>query len=118
MDQSAQVFLFTIAGTIVGAVSSIVVTWINKKSEENWHSKETIIRTAIENWKGAIDLAKFKGRGIISPLDAYIISSIALFGRINFKKLKSDEVQAKLDEVEKISEAALAWFEKKPGQKE
>ena len=41
----------TLGGTLVGAISTLLVTIIKNQSEERKHFKELIMKSASDNWK-------------------------------------------------------------------
>ena len=110
MDEGLKAFLYTISGTLIGSITTIIITIISKKSEDKQHVNNMIINSAIENWHGAIEIVKANRRGRIPPLDAYLISSAALYKNIDFSKLSKDELKEKLDNVSAINDYITEYY--------
>lgn len=64
-----------ILGAAVGVLGTIIVTNINKKSEERKHIRSLAINAGIENFKGAVEVSRIhKGTTLIPPLDSFILN--------------------------------------------
>ena len=48
----------TLLGAMIGTVGTIIITKINKNSEEKRDLRELAFNAGIENWKGACEFAK------------------------------------------------------------
>src|ERR1041385_3772969 len=51
------ILIGTLAGALIGSLSTLLVTWLNKRPEERRHYRELVVNAAIEHWKHASDLA-------------------------------------------------------------
>lgn len=113
MDEAMKAFLFTISGTLIGSMTTIIITFISKKSELKKQVNDMIIQSAIENWHGVIDIVKTNGSGKIPPLDAYLISSAALYRNIDFTKIKISKLKERLDDVNEINNYITEYYKAK-----
>lgn len=111
MDDSIKAFIFTISGTLIGSITSIVITSISKKAEAKDNYNQMIIKAAIESWHGAIDIVKQNGKGRIPPLDAYIISSSILFSKMKFNNIKKKDIVNSINEITEINKLINEHYE-------
>lgn len=73
--QSIIPVLSAILGTIVGVTGTIIVTVINKKSEERKHLSSLSFNAGVEDFKESINLAiAQKRKASIAPLELYILN--------------------------------------------
>lgn len=99
----------TLSGVLIGGIVSIFITLINKRSEEQKHKREIIIKAAIESWKESVDLVKLKG-GSVEPLDVFIIHLIKLSEvLLNNKKLDSKNIIKLLKEIDEVTDLASEY---------
>ena len=113
MDEMIKTFLFTIAGSILGSITTVIVTLISKKEETKNSYNEMILKSAIENWNGGLQVLKARGRGKIPPFDAYVISAAALYEKIDFKNINKDKLKKALEEVDEINKTITEFYEEK-----
>ncbi|MFH1519842.1 MAG: hypothetical protein ABIE75_04640 [Candidatus Omnitrophota bacterium] len=94
--------IFALLGTFVGALGAIIITAINKRSEERRQVRELAFTAGIENWKGACEFAKRNG-GAVSPLDHYLVHMKLLSEKFLEGKTNSSELEEKLQELKSLS---------------
>ena len=93
----------TLAGALIGSLSTLFITWLNKKSEERRHVRELVVNAAIESWKQHVSVAVAKNIAVgIMPLDTYIIHMIKFSELILDKKINASNIEEKLAEVTKV----------------
>lgn len=91
-------------GAIIGAASSLIVTYINRSSEERRHFRELGVQIAIEKFKQSLDLAQTTanatGRPISLPgFDAFLIHSIRLMEIVAEPGLSANETASKINKL-------------------
>ncbi|MGO8931859.1 MAG: hypothetical protein ACLQU3_33815 [Limisphaerales bacterium] len=110
--------LFTLAGTIVGATGSFLITYLNRRFDDRRHLREIAIKTAVQYWEADIELAKLRGELThsnvrVAPLDSYIVHMLLLAELVSDKRITGENVTAELRRIRSISHAA-AESEKEP----
>ena len=86
--------LSAILGTVVGVVGTIIVTYINKRSEERKHLSSLAVNAGIEDFKEAVRVAiASKKKATISPLALYILNMKYLTEIIQKKGIDKDELK-------------------------
>lgn len=96
----------TLSGVIIGSLATIIITWINKRSEERRHKREIIIRAATESWKQSVELVEKRG-GKVESLDIFIIHLIKLSEvLLTNKNLTSENIISLLKEIDKVTDLA------------
>jgi len=64
----------TLLGTIIGMVGTIVITKMHQKSEERKQIIALAFNAGIENWKEASNWISRRGKGVLEPLEHFIIN--------------------------------------------
>lgn len=87
----------TLSGAIIGGSISIIITLLNKRAEDRRHLRETLIKTAMENWKISVKIVQENARSVgkllpIYPLDDYIIHFYALWNLLTKKKIGQKDI--------------------------
>ena len=102
--------IFTIAGALIGFLSSIITTLISNKYSVRKHLNELIVNAAIEDWKNEFKIAKdSKIPQYISPIDDYIIRMVKLSELLKRKNITEKDIKKKLKELDNLS-TLLAEF--------
>ena len=101
-------------GSGVAGLFTIIGQFLTRRSEERRHLLDVCFKTAVENWKrdSEIALEASKGRRgtlALSPLDLYIIHTLALSKIIANKRLSQEEI---LDKWSCIAAATREAFKK------
>ena len=115
MDIKPEVLavLGTLAGALIGSISTLLITWLNKKSEERRHLREITVNAAIESWKQHVSVAISKNvPAQIMPLDVYIIHMMKFAELVLDKKIDSSNIEEKLAEVSKVIHKAEEYKRK------
>ncbi|MDP2939513.1 MAG: hypothetical protein Q8O13_05505 [Candidatus Omnitrophota bacterium] len=89
--------IYTVLGAIVGAGGTIIITVINKKSEEKKQLRELAFKAGIENWKEGCEFAKRQG-GTVYPLDMFILNMKLFSEKLLEKKIKKENLKPTLHE--------------------
>lgn len=93
----------TLGGTVIGALTAIVVAWINKKYEDRRALRELAVRTGMENWKNMFEVAKLQGGGCwIPPLDDFIVHMLLVSEKLLNQKLTPDEIKTTVANIRTI----------------
>ena len=108
-----------LGGTLVGAISAWVITFINRRFDDRRHMRQLAIETAVEYWKQDIETAHFIGERTqttvnINPLDTYIIHMLQLAELVSDKRLTAANTEQELMRIRSISQAASKAAKKKP----
>lgn len=117
MNSEALILIGTLGGALIGALSTLGVTWLNKRSEERKHYRELIINLAVENYKeaGAMARAVLEKRPETSqihyPFDDFIIHMVQLGELIIDKKLNPNEVKEILAKMDALTEQVHEYYE-------
>lgn len=106
-----------LGGAFIGFLSTIIVTYITKRYEEKKHTKELIIKAAIDNWKVTQEsIQKWATTSnkqiIMPPLDEYLIHMWQFYKIVLNTKITHQNIEEKLLEAKKISEKASEFYEK------
>ncbi len=113
MKPEVLAVLGTLAGALIGSISTLFITWLNKKSEERRHLREITVNAAIESWKQHVSVAISKNvRAQIMPLDVYIIHMMKFAEVILDKRIDSSNIEEKLAEVSKVINKAEEYKRK------
>lgn len=92
-SETLRTLITIVAGAFIGSISTVLVTWINKRSEERKHYREIVIKTAVENYKVHVDIGKYTGHGAEQdPLDSYILHMMILLDNLSFRKMTRKKV--------------------------
>lgn len=94
--------IYTVLGAIIGAAGTIIITVINKKSEEKKQLRELAFKAGIENWKGGCEFAKRQG-GTVYPLDMFILHMKLFSEKLLEKKIKKEDLKSTLHEINSIN---------------
>ena len=92
----------TLLGAVIGALGTIIVTRINRRTEERKHIRELAFNAGIENWKGAMECWKKQG-GNLQPLDHFIISAKLLSEKILEQDIVPEKITSDLKKLHEIN---------------
>jgi hypothetical protein len=98
----------TIAGVSIGALSTLIITLINKRSEERKHYRELVVNAAIEHWKHSTELASRLGRKIY-PLEVFIFQMIKFYEMILDKKIDTMEISERFAEYDAFVDRLIEY---------
>lgn len=103
-----------LSGTAVGALGTILVTWINNKSAERRHLKELVFTGAVENWKKTLEVAaQLPSPPAVAPLGDYILGLVATADLFLRRKITKDNLRQILEETDRLNKEIYEWrFEK------
>jgi len=94
--------IYTVLGAIIGAAGTIIITVINKKSEEKKQLRELAFKAGIENWKEGCEFAKRQG-GTVYPLDMFILNMKLFSEKLLEKKIKKENLKSTLHEINSVN---------------
>jgi len=98
----------TLAGAIIGFLSSFIITWVTKKSEKRKHFRELVIKAATESWSQT--LQSLKGQNAtVDPFDLYIIHLLKLSQVVLDEKITPDNVVEMLKRVDAVTAKAREY---------
>ena len=91
--ETLRTLIIIVSGAFIGSISTVLVSLINKRSEERKHYREIVIKTAVENYKVHVDICKYnKQETEQDPLDSYILHMMILFDTLSFRKMTRKKV--------------------------
>ena len=123
MDSGILILIGTLGGAFIGAISTLGVTWLSKRTEERKHYRELIINLAIENYKEERLMARtmIEKRPQVSlmlyPLDGFIIHMTRLADLVVDKKIQPDEVKKLLSELDELIEKVYEYYDERESTK-
>jgi hypothetical protein len=94
--------IYTVLGAIIGAAGTIIITVINKKTEEKKQLRELAFKAGIENWKEGCEFAKRQG-GTVYPLDMFILNMKLFSEKLFEKKIKKENLKSTLHEINSVN---------------
>ena len=113
--------LIAFAGVFIGALSSWILAFINRRFDDRRHLREIAIKAALSYWEGDIEIAKLR-REItnraqrVAPLDSYIIHMLQLAESISSRRLDENNVAQELRRIRRISRSAAQSAREQPDQ--
>ena len=118
MESEWLTLIGTLGGVIVGALGTLMVTWIREYYEEKRKYRELIINTSIKYWERGIEVLQKSGRrGYSWPLESYIISLAHLIDKVLDRKFKVDNLSGYLKETGKIMDELDKFYRKQSKKK-
>ena len=119
MKTEIIILISTLSGTFIGGLISIIMVLITKRAEDRRHLREVLLKTALENWKVSVKVAKENVKAIgetlpIYPLDDYILHFHNLWELLTKKKVgrkEIDELTKKTIELNKLLESSRKKYE-------
>lgn len=101
--ETLRTLITIVAGAFIGSISTVLVTWINKRSEERKHYREIVIKTAVENYKVGVDIGKYTGHGAEqAPLGAYILHMMIFIDSLSFRKMTREKLMKGIEKYNEI----------------
>lgn len=101
MSPEALAVIGTLAGAAIGSLSTLAITWINKRSEERKHRSSLVMNAAIENYKQYAQVIMQEG-GRVRPLDDYTIHMSKVAGLIAKENITPDDIDKVYGEAEAL----------------
>jgi gas vesicle protein len=96
----------SVVSGITGAASALLVTWLNKKSEERRHYRELVVKTAVEHWGQVADYSR---GNIMPPLDDYILHMKQVADLMTDPKLSAENVVEKLKKINAFRDRVIEY---------
>jgi hypothetical protein len=103
--------LVGLSGVALGSLSTLALTFLNRRFDDRRHLRQLAIETAVQHWKQNIEIANTIGQLTqknvrINPLDTYIIHMLQLAEMMSSKGITADNIQDELERIYKITDAA------------
>lgn len=117
MSNASLIFLAGAAGALVAAlvnaVANIILTVINRRSEERKQINELVMNAALTDYKLVSEQAEREnartGRPVaVLPLDAFLVHNFLLVSALTGGRYKTEKLKERLLEVDKLYEEILA----------
>jgi hypothetical protein len=105
LDVAGATVIAASIGAVFGGGFMVVNGWLSRRSEERRQIRELAVRAAIEEWKSNVQLAD-KYRGIIHPLDLYLIHAMYFVQALDGSLRTQDKIRAHLRKASDITKAA------------
>jgi len=96
--------LVGLSGVAIGGLSTLALTFLNRRFDDRRHMRQLAIETAVQYWKQNIEIgnaiAQRTGQPVsINPLDTYIIHMFQLADLISSKRISADNIQTQMAHV-------------------
>jgi len=91
----------TLGAAFIGGLVTIVVTYINKRSEERRYFREVVIKATLEEWKHISEISSSPG---IFPLANYIINAAKMCELALDKKVTPQNIRKKLEAIYSLAD--------------
>ena len=100
-----------LCGMIVGSLSTLILTYINRRFDDRRQLREIAIKAAFDNFQHDFDYAKLTRQetGLkvtVAPIDSYFIHWLKLVELISDKRITAANVEAELRRIKIISHEA------------
>jgi hypothetical protein len=110
MKTEILIALVSLGGVALGSLSTLAVTFLNRRFDDRRHLRQVAIEAAVQNWKQDIEIANTIGKLTrqnvgINPLDTYIIHMLQLAELMSSKGITAENVQDKLARIYEITDA-------------
>ena len=93
-----------LGGILIGQVFNLIITLIQKNSENKKELRKMIVSTSMDQWKQSMELAKLReGKTELMPPLSYIITFSMIADIIGKKKVSDDEIKAFYKEKNRIN---------------
>lgn len=106
MTPEVLTLVSALSGAFIGSLSTLAVTWVNKRYDDKRARRDLVVSTAVANWKQAVEIALRKqGQGqkvSVPPVDDFIIHMLILSDRIIDKKMEPEKIKEILAEIDKL----------------
>ncbi|MDP2231187.1 hypothetical protein [Methylotenera sp.] len=89
----------TLGGAFIVALSTTIISIVNKRSEEKKHFRELVVKTASEHW---LNVAQITTATTMPPLTDYIVHTVKMCDLALNNKLTSENVKTKLHEISNL----------------
>ena len=108
--QNYQIFLWSgligLGSALIGTLSSLAVTYLQRRSEERKHYRELIVNATLKYWEKRSDYVAQNGEGYIFPLSVYVLYTKKLCDVFLDEKITDENMLEKLQEVEEMGREA------------
>lgn len=111
MSPEVVTLIGTIAGVLVGSISTMIITLINKRSEERRHYRELVVNAAIEHWKQTVELVSKRG-GRIYFLEVFMFQMMKFSEMMLDKKISEAEIIEKFTEYDSFMDRLVEYKER------
>jgi hypothetical protein len=91
----------TLAGALIGSLSTLTITWINKRSEERKYYRGLMMNAAIEHYKQQTEVV-LKNGGLLRPLDDYLLHMSKVAQIISKRNVTPDDLDRIYGEAEAL----------------
>jgi hypothetical protein len=110
-----------VIGGLIGSLSTLAVTWLNRRFDDRRHLRQLAIDTAFHYWERhvetASDINKQTGRTVtIRPLENYIVHMLQLADLISSKRITADNVKDELARILQVTDAAAGFSDERTKQ--
>lgn len=92
----------TLIGALVGAGSTLVVTWIRSRVEERKHLRQLVFQAGTENWKQGLQLAMRQG-GRLAPLEDFLVNMAGFAQFVTEGKFDKGSVESILQQMDELN---------------
>jgi hypothetical protein len=103
LDPQLMVLISALGGTAVGSLGSLLITWINRRSEERKQIKQIIANFAIESYKADFEFAKLQNAkdkpAHIWSLDDHLIAAAKMTDLFLQDELTTKKAIEKIDQL-------------------
>jgi hypothetical protein len=107
------VALAAIVGSMVSALSALLISWLTKRYEDRKHIREIAINTAYKEWEYMANyLRSTREGGEQLPLSSYILFTAKIAELALDKNLNSENIEARLAELHSMDMRIRAHHEK------
>lgn len=93
MENQVLIPIFTLSGVVVGAISSIAVTWINEHYRNKREKEKLVYELGKIYWQEALIQGRNNPGTYVFPLESFILSIKYLFEEITNKKIDQNNVK-------------------------
>lgn len=102
MDSALAAIIGAGVGSFISGLSMVIITRINKKSEERRHKREVAVRLSTEEYREHFQEARRKGKGVVSPPQIYFIFALKFLNEIDPSKTP-EEIAKQFKKINKES---------------
>lgn len=111
MQNEYLILIGALGGASIGALSTIITTWITKYYENKNAYRSLLIETGMKNWEAARE-SSLKVGGDLYPLDCYLIHQAKIVALILEGKTSKEDLEKVLNESLDMQKTFLTHSEK------
>lgn len=115
-DPTLIAVLGTLGAGLIAAISTILVNYINKKSEERKHMRQLAITAAIETHKQNLELVRLARKDEqvqVLPFEDHFVRIMKLIDLANNKNIDLTNIEEVLTELNQLTDKAIAYRQKR-----